>query len=177
MSFIVNRALRPGVQEGMTTFVRIVLVFSLGAAGIAVAQPVYKYTDEKGGTVYTDDPKPAAGKARKVDIPPAGTNPPRNPAAGAPSPARLSELDQRLLGDAERRSAALDRATDDIISSSRVLREAEERRERGIEPLEGERMGRRFRPEYWQRRQGEEQQVMAARARLDDALARRNALR
>jgi uncharacterized protein DUF4124 len=154
----------------MTTFVRLVLAFLLGAAGVAGAQPVYKYTDPKGGTVYTDDPKPAGGKAKKIDIPPAS-------AASAPPPARLSEVDQRLLGDAERRSAALDRATDDIISSSRVLREAEERRERGIEPQEGERMGRRFRPEYWQRRQAEEQQVMAARARLDDALARRNALR
>src|SRR3954469_22106592 len=116
MSFMVNRPVLIRVQEGMTTFVRIVLVFSLGAAGIAGAQPVYKYTDEKGGTVYTDDPKPGAGKAQKIDIPPPGTNAATNPAASASSPARLSELDRRLLGDAERRTAALDRATDDIIS-------------------------------------------------------------
>ncbi|HEY6822579.1 MAG TPA: DUF4124 domain-containing protein [Burkholderiales bacterium] len=154
----------------MTTFVRVVLAVLLGAAGAAGAQPVYKYTDPKGVTVYTDDPN-AAAKSQKIDIPPPAS------ATGAPPPARLSELDQQMLGDAQRRSAALDRATDDIISSSRVLREAEERREQGIEPREGERIGRRFRPEYWQRRQAEEQEVMAARARLDDALARRNALR
>jgi Domain of unknown function (DUF4124) len=166
----VNRRLPDPVQLAMTTFVRVVLAFLLGAAGAAGAQPVYKYTDPKGVTVYTDDPK-AAGKARKLDAP---------PPAGAPSAApsaRLSELDQQMLGDAARRAAALDRATDDIISSSRMLREAEDRREQGIEPREGERMGRRFRPEYWQRRQAEEQEVVAARARLDDALARRNALR
>src|SRR5437868_5362870 len=105
MPFMVNRLGYAPVQRVMTTFVRIALVFSLGAAGTAVAQPVYKYTDEKGGTVYTDDPKPAAGKAQKLDIAPAGTNAAPSPAAGAPSPARLSEVDQRLLGDADRRTA------------------------------------------------------------------------
>ena len=155
----------------MTTFVRILLLLAVSGVPVAGAQTVYKYTDPKGGTVYTDDPKAAPGRAQKLDIPAQGN------AGSAPPATKLSEAERRTLTDAERRSAALDRATDDIISSSRALREAEERRERGIEPLEGERMGRRFRPEYWQRRQSEALEVAAARARLDDALARRNALR
>jgi hypothetical protein len=155
----------------MTTFVRTVFLLAACAAPVAGAQTVYKYTDPKGGTVYTDDPKAASGRAQKLELPA-----PQN-AASAPPATKLSEADRRTLTEGERRAAALDRAVDDIIASSRALREAEERRERGIEPLEGERMGRRFRPEYWQRRQAEEQGVAAARARLDDALARRNALR
>jgi hypothetical protein len=154
----------------MTTFVRTVLFAALCAACGAGAQTVYKYTDRQGNTAYTDDPKAAAGQARRLELPPGNV-------ANAPAPGQLSEADRRLLTDAQRRAAALDRATDDIIASSRALREAEERRERGVEPLEGERMGRRFRPEYWQRRQAEEQEVAMARQRLDDALARRNALR
>lgn len=160
----------------MTSFVKttafcIACLAAFGGAQAAFAQAVYKYTDGKGGTVYTDDPKSAPGKARRVDIPP------RPESSGAAPQTHLSESDQRLLGDAQRRTAELDRATDDIIAASRALREAQDRRERGIEPHEGERQGRRFRPEYWQRRQAEEREVEVARARLDDALARRNALR
>ena len=171
-----NRPAAAQSKDSMTTFVRTVLFAALplailGAAGACWAQTVYKYTDPKGGTVYTDDPKAAPGQAQRLEIPREGN------VASSPRPAQLSAADRQTLGDAERRAAALDRATDDIIAASRALREAEERRERGVEPLEGERMGRRFRPEYWQRRQAEEQGVAAARARLDDALARRNALR
>ncbi|HZQ74105.1 MAG TPA: DUF4124 domain-containing protein [Burkholderiales bacterium] len=143
---------------------------AFGGARAAFAQAVYKYTDDKGGTVYTDDPKSAPRKAERVDIPP------RPEASPAPQ-ARLSEADQRLLGEAQRRAAELDRATDDIVAASRMLREAQDRFDRGVEPQEGERQGRRFRPEYWQRRQAEEREVEVARARLDDAIARRNALR
>ena len=160
-------------NDSMTTFVRTVLFAALSFAILAQAgaQTVYKYTDPKGGTVYTDDPKAAPGQVQRLELPREGN------VASTPRPAQLSAADRQTLGDAQRRAAALDRATDDIIAASRALREAEERRERGVEPLEGERAGRRFRPEYWQRRQAEEQGVAAARARLDDALARRNALR
>ena len=150
------------------------LIFMLvvaASASLAAAQGVYKYTDSNGQTVYTDNPKAGNGAAQRVEIPP-------RPGNDAPTRSvALSESEKKLLQDADRRAALLDRATDDIVLASRGLREAEERRSEGIEPLEGERSGRRFRPEYWQRQQALEQQVAAARARLADELDRRNALR
>ncbi len=142
----------------------------LALACAAGAQTVYKYTDPNGRTVYTDDPKAGNGTAQRIDAPPP-------PGAAPAKPAELSELDKKLLRDARRRAELLDRATDDIVTASRALRETEERREQGIEPLEGERIGRRFRPEYWQRQHALEREVQAARAALGEALKRRNALR
>ena len=149
----------------------IFMLVAAASASLAAAQGVYKYTDSKGQTVYTDNPKAGNGAAQRVEIPP-------RPGNDAPTRSvALSESEKKLLQDADRRAALLDRATDDIVLASRGLREAEERRSEGIEPLEGERSGRRFRPEYWQRQQALEQQVAAARARLADELDRRNALR
>lgn len=139
-------------------------------AGNAAAQPVYKYRDDRGTAVYTDDPRAGNGRAWRVD----GGQVSVAPAASAAS---VAKADRQLLEDADKRAAALDRATDDIVSASRALREAQDRRERGAEPLEGERQGRRFRPEYWQRQKQLEGEVTAAQARLDDALARRNNFR
>jgi hypothetical protein len=95
----------------------------------------------------------------------------------APLAQALSEAEKRLLEQANRRAAALDRAVDDIVAAHKALRAAEASRDSGVEPLEGERQGRRFRPEYWDRQNALESDVASARARLDEALARRNALR
>ena len=135
----------------------------------AHAQGVYKYTAPDGRVTYTDDPKAADGTARALEpAPPPGTTPP------APS---LSEADQKLLEQAKQRAAALDRAIEDIVAAHAALRAAEARRDAGVEPVEGERQGRRYRPEYWDRQQGLERDIASARAKLDEALARRNALR
>ena len=140
-------------------------------APLAAAQGVYKYTDPKGQTVYTDNPTAGNGNAQRVEIAP-------RPGNDAPTRSvALSESEKKLLQESARRAALLDRAIDDIVLTSRTLRETEGRREAGIEPLEGERIGRRFRPEYWQRQQSLEQQVAAARSSLAEALERRNALR
>jgi hypothetical protein len=89
----------------------------------------------------------------------------------------LSEADKKLLEEASERAAKLDRATDDIVTAFNALRAAEARREQGIEPLEGERSGRRYRPEYRERQRALGRDVEEARASFNDALARRNALR
>lgn len=147
----------------------LILAASVALAGSAVAQPVYKYRDAKGQSVYTDDPH-AGSEARRVD-------PDRASVAPALPQNEVSKADRQFLDDAARRQAGLDRAIDDIVTASRALRDAQERRDKGVEPVEGERQGRRFRPEYWERQQQLAKDVAAAQAQLDDALARRNSLR
>jgi hypothetical protein len=149
---------------------RLILVaIALAAfAHAAAAQNIYKYSDPSGGVTYTDDPAAGSGTAKPVQIP---SQPGAKPAAG------LSEAEKRLLEQANKRLAELDRAAADIVSAFNALRAAEARREQGVEPLEGERSGRRFRPGYWERQQALQRDVEEAQARLDDALARRNALR
>jgi len=146
----------------------LILVASMALAGGAAAQSVYKYKDAQGVTVYTDNPRSGNGKAHAVEGDQLSIAPAESSTAGA---------DRQFLKDAQTRSAALDRATDDIVAASRALREAEDKRDLGVEPLEGERQGRRFRPEYWQRQQQLQSAVSAAQAKLDEALARRNAVR
>ena len=150
----------------------LLIAFAIaGTALAAAAQEVYKYSTPGGGTVYTDDPAAANKGAQKVDLP---ATPPSS--AGAP-PAGLSQADRKLAEQADQRMAALDRASADIVAAHSSLRDAEARRSAGIEPVEGERQGRRYRPEYWDRQRALEQDVASANARLSDALARRDALR
>ena len=147
----------------------ILIAIALAAfSHAAAAQNIYKYSNPSGGVTYTDDPTAGNGAAKRVEI---QTQPGAKPAAG------LSEAEKKLLEEANKRLAELDRAAADIVTAFNALRAAEARREQGVEPLEGERSGRRFRPEYWERQQALQRDVEAARARLDDALARRNALR
>lgn len=137
-------------------------------ATAASAQGVYKYTDKGGQAVYTNDPKAGNGKARPVED--------KTSTISVPAPAQ-TEASRRLLQQADNRAAALDKATSDIAAAQIVLRGAQARQEAGIEPVEDERQGRRFRPEYWTRQQQLQHDVDRAQARLDEALERRNALR
>jgi len=134
----------------------------------ATAQTVYKHSDPSGNITYSDDPNPGKGIVTSLEIPPP---PARKPGSG------MGEADKRLLEQANGRAAKLNRADEDIVAASNALRAAEARREPGIAPLEGERSGRRYRPEYWERQQALRQEVDQARRSLDEALARRNAVR
>jgi hypothetical protein len=138
-------------------------------ATAAGAQSVYKYTEPDGRVIYTDNPDRGNGRARPIEIP-------ASPGAIVPAPG-LSAPDKKLLEQADRRAAALDRAVADIVVAHTELRAAETRREQGIGPIEGERQGHRFRPEYWDRQQALKNDIDLARAKLDDAIERRNALR
>ncbi len=149
---------------------RLAIAVTLAAlAPSAGAQGVYKYTDRSGRVIYTDDPTAGGGTAIPVETP-------APPGAAAPA-AGLSEAQKRLLEQANRRAAALDRAIADIVAAHAELRAAEARRDQGVEPIEGDRQGRRFRPEYWERQQANQQAIEIARAKLSDAIDRRNALR
>lgn len=138
------------------------LVLASGPA--AAADAVYKYVDANGRMVYTDDPKGAPG-AERVPLELLSVVP-----AAPATASRAAEL----IDAANRRAAALDSAQADMITASRALEHAQEMQQLGIEPLEGERIGRRFRDEYWQRQALLEAQVQNALALLDNAIARRN---
>ena len=84
------------------------------------------------------------------------------------------------------RAAALDRAYDELVAAQAALQRADEARQSGVEPLPGERLGTvspsgerrsRLSDEYWERQRRLERELEQARARLDEALARWNALR
>lgn len=137
-------------------------------AAPAAAQGVYKYTDKDGRVIYTDDPKAGGGTAQPVED--------KTSTVTVPAPAN-SEASRKLLEQADKRAANLNRASDDVVAAHNALRAAEERKQAGIEPAEGDRQGRRYRPEYWQRQRQLDNDVARARAQLNEALARRNALR
>ena len=139
------------------------------AAGTSpLAQPVYRSKDSRGNTVYTDKPPAGNDTVQRLEIPP---QPAQSPPRGQ------SDAEKRLLEAANRRSAELDRAAQDVVDAFNALRAAEARRDEGVEPQDGDRSGRFLSGQYWQRRQALERDVQAAQARLDEAMARRNALR
>jgi hypothetical protein len=148
--------------------IAVLLAAALLATSVALpAQTVYKYTDKDGRVVYTDNPKAGGGTAQPVE----------DTTMSVPPPVATTPEARRFLDQAGKRDAELDRAVTDITAAHAALREAEIRKQSGVEPLEGERQGRRFRPEYWQRQQALQRDIDVARAKLEDALARRNSLK
>lgn len=143
---------------------QLLFILAITATPVA-AQVLYRYVDAQGRIVYTDDATKAGPNARRIEPPPV---PRRQPAARAGISASTG-------GPA--RGDMLDAAVDDIALYDRQLKAAEARRDRGVEPLEGERVGRLLRPEYWERQQQLQRDVEDARGRLDDAWSRRNALK
>jgi uncharacterized protein DUF4124 len=140
-------------------------------ASSALAQAVYRYKDSQGNTVYTDKPPAGNDTVQRLETPPP-------PARAFAPPARgQSDAEKRLLEAANRRTADLDRAAQDVVDAFNAVRAAEARRDEGVELQDGDRSGRYLSRQYFQRRQALELDVQAAQARLDEAMARRNALR
>lgn len=80
------------------------------------------------------------------------------------------------------RESALDRAYSEVLVARKRVDEAEKRREAGIEPLPGERMGiagggSRLGPAYFARQEQLRKDVEDARASLDEAYRRWNEVR
>jgi hypothetical protein len=83
---------------------------------------------------------------------------------------------------AQERSSALDKAYEEARAAALALKEAEARRDQGIEPQEGDRQGTsaggtRPTPQYLGRQQLLEHEVELARRRYDAALKRWNDLK
>lgn len=80
------------------------------------------------------------------------------------------------------RSAEIERAFENMVAAQKVLEEAKQRRERGTEPLPGERIGTvkgtsRLDPQYFERQRTLEHKVALAQWRYEQALERWNAVR
>jgi len=159
----------------MTTIKGIVaLAFAL-APMPAAADTVYKYQRPDGEVVYSDVPLRGAkliGRFELVPVPPQGV------ARGD-----RSQQSKDLAGErAEQRARALEAADAEIKAADQALRDAQERQQRAVEPLPGERLGNvggrtRLGPAYFERQRTTAAEVDAARARLDEAYRLRNELR
>ena len=148
-------------------FVFCVVAWVALAPAAAAQTLMYRCTDAGGRVTFSDKPVGQNCTLQRVE-----PSPPASPRGSG-----LTASEKSLAEQADKRAAALDRAMADIVTAFNALRAAEARKEQGIEPREGERQGRRYRPEYWQRQQDAQRDIDQARARLNDALERRNALR
>jgi len=157
-------------------FAIVVLLFAGFAAPTAAG--IYRWTDEAGVVHYGD----RAGTAQR----PAERRPdllaPEVPGNGAPTASIDAATVDAARERARARTKALTVAQDELIEAQLALGAAKQRRERGVEPLAGERLGMagggaRLGPQYFARQAQLDDAVRQAQANLDGALARRNALR
>ena len=143
----------------------ILIAFALAAA-TAQAQGVFRSTMPDGRIIYGDKPAPGAKESKEVTLQPNIAEPPKV-VAPAPSPQQKD----------------FDKADADVKKAQEDLDRARAARAAGEEPQEGERTGvakrgdSRLNEAYDKRIKSLEDAVAAAQARLDDALARRNAAR
>ena len=154
-------------------FSAFVLLF--GLAGAVAAQTVYRYVTPDGRTIFSDQPVPGA-KLQGTVAPPA---PPSGVPAPAPSGAPAAAPAEP---PGEARVQRLRDATADVEAATQDLAQARLRLDAGKEPLPGERTGTatgnsRLNEAYWARQAENEEAVRKAQARLDAAVAARNAAR
>lgn len=149
--------------------ISLILVATVLLSSSVDAQTVYKQVDSKGRVTYTDKPNSKTASVVPLESSPVPSE--------KPAPAQLSSIDKELLDKSKKRAAALDKANQDVVAATDALRLAETRLETGVEPVEGERSGPRFRFEYFERQLALQREVDQAQRRLDEAFARRNAAR
>lgn len=146
---------------------------------LAVALPIqaaeiFRWMDADGRIHYGDRrAAPVSQGEQRLDFP--GD-------AGSPPPSAAMEPADAVHERVRARLAALERAQLDIVEAGRALARALEQKERGIEPLPGERLGMagggsRLAPAYFERQARLEENLRRARAQLDAAYATKNALR
>jgi hypothetical protein len=159
----------------MTTIKGIVALLLATAAALASAETVYKYERPDGTLIYSDSPVRGAKLIGQFELVP---SPPSPSFARGNSPRSAPTEDL-----AERRAQALDEADARIKAADRALKNAEERQQRVVEPLPGERLGNvggttsRLTPAYFARQRAAAAAVDAARAELDRAYRLRNEVR
>ena len=143
-----------------------ILIACALAAATAQAQGVFRSTMPDGRIIYGDKPAPGAKESKEVTVQPNIAEPPK---VIAPVPSPQQKDFDKADADVKKAQEDLDRARAALAA--------------GAEPQEGERTGvakrgdSRLNEAYDKRIKSLEGAVAAAQARLDDALARRNAAR
>lgn len=158
------------------TRLRIAVAGSLLAVALPapLAAEIFRWTGADGRVHYGDRlAAPAAQGERRPDLA-VDAVPSSSPPAMEPADAVRDRVRARL--------AALERAQSDVVEARKALERALEQRERGSEPLPGERLGiagggSRLAPAYFERQAKLEEEVRRASAQLDAAHAAKNALR
>jgi len=139
-----------------------------------VAAEIYRWTDANGRVHYGDRRAAPAGQLEhRPDL-----ADDFDPASPLPATKPADSVRERVRA----RLAVLERAQSGIVEAERALARAIEQRQRGVEPLPGERLGMagggsRLAPAYFERQAKLEEDVRRAQAQLDAALAAKNALR
>jgi len=146
------------------------------AAAPAAAQAVYKSVMPDGSIVYGNGPAKGATKVEpiKAEPPVVMDSPP-----AAPSPESARRVREELRGD----NAAWTKAAEEVRSAEEALSAAKLAQQAGVAPVPGEMIGNAgnsfVRPSeaYFARQQQLADDVKKAQARVDAAIAGRNALR
>jgi hypothetical protein len=152
----------------------IVLLAAL--AGTAFAQKAYRYVYPDGRVIYSDKPVPGARLEGQVAAPPPPTSSPAAPGAGSAASKPAAE------DPSASRSRRLAEADAEVRAAEEALNQARLRQIAGREPEAGERTGTatggsRLNEAYDDRQRANEKAVAEAQARLDRAVAARNATR
>src|ERR1017187_2901967 len=134
-----------------------------------MAETLYKSTDSSGRVIYSDKPVPGA-----VEIEGARSEliNPENAARIEEERKELRRQEEEFQQRERERERALDEADAEVIAAIDALKEAQRRREAGVEPLPGERMGdasggTRLAPSYFERLQALDREVSAGQQRLE----------
>lgn len=154
----------------------VLLALAVACADAALAQKIGRYVFPDGRVVYSDQPVPGARLANEVAPPP----PPGSPPPVGESPGRRPAKSSEIPGAARPRSLA--EADAEVRAATQALEQARARQQAGVEPLPGERTGTasggsRLNEAYQARQAGNQQAVADAEARLQRAIAARNAVR
>ena len=149
----------------------IFCVLALVLAPIAWAQqPMFKSTMPDGKVIYADKPQPGATRIDKIEPPPSKTG---MGGLTQEEKARAAKLTQERQ-QAETAAAKSQQSADD---ARKALQAAEAAREKGREPLPGERLGlagggTRLTDDYHNRQKSLDAAVEAARKKLQAAEGR-----
>jgi hypothetical protein len=172
---VYNRETRRASNSTMPLFRlgSFVLLAGLAAlAATAFAQKAYRYVYPDGRVIYSDKPVPGARLEGEIAAPAPPTAPASADGSAAPRQGAEDPTRQRRLAEADKEM----RAAEEALAQARLQLTA------GLEPLPGERTGTasggsRLNEAYEARQRQNEKAVADAQARLDRAVAARNASR
>jgi Domain of unknown function (DUF4124) len=150
------------------------VALALAAASAVDAQTIGRYVFPDGRVVYSDQPVPGAKLVNELAPPP--------PASPSPPPPRESKAAAPKADSGVARVKRLEAADAEVRGATESLERARAQLQTGTEPLPGERTGTagggsRLNEAYDARQAANQRAVADAEARLQRAVADRNAVR